>query len=190
MYMFRSSHLRFLIGVGLALVLLIVLFIVIFSHGKPAPTPKPMASYAANPTAQVAMLIDGPVNAPSLHNQVLVIISNSATTIDIFRGYNDRVLSSTTFPMDESAFHVFLRSLEYVKYNDGSNNPTLSQASGYCPTSDRYIFSFNVNGRQRERYWTTSCGGTHTYDGNLSLTLTLFEAQVPNYNRLTSNLNI
>ena len=179
-------------SVGLAVVLVIVLLIVIFSHvgGPPSPTPKPMAAYANNPSAQVAMLIDGPVNAVSEHNQVLIAITNSQTTVNVFKGYSNQVLKSESFTMDEPAFHVFLRSLEYASFNSGSNNPKLSQASGYCPTGNRYIFTFKVNGKQVQRYWATSCGGTHTFDGNLSLTITLFQAQVPHYGSYVSGLNI
>ena len=191
--MYRNRQFRFLLGVGLVIVLLAILFIVIFTRGSSAPPthlPRPMASYSTDPTAQVAMLIDGPVNAISEHNQVQVVVTNSNTTINIFQGYNDQVIRSSVYPMDEAAFHVFLRSLESAAFNSGSNDPSLSQASGYCPTGDRYIFSFNVDGRQLERYWTTSCGGTHTYNGNLNLTVTLFEAQVPDYVNLISGINI
>jgi hypothetical protein len=155
--MLRSRQLRFVIGASLAVILIIVLLIVIIYHpSKPKNSNfLPMASYAANPSAQEAMLIDGPV-----------------------------------YPMTVASFHVFLRSLEYANFNSGSNNPNLSQASGYCPTADRFIFSYHVDNRQVQRYWATSCGGTHTYDGNLSLTLSLFEAQVPNYQNLTINLNL
>jgi hypothetical protein len=190
--MFRSRHLRFIIGISLAVILVIVLFalIVFQPSGPKAKIPLPMASYAGNSSAQVAMLIDGPVNAVSLHNQVQVVVSNSATTFNIFSGYDDNLVLTHSYPMSVASFHVFLRSLEYANFNSGSNNPALSQASGYCPTGDRYIFSFDVNNSQVERYWATNCGGTHTYDGNLNLTLTLFEAQVPNFQEMTNSLNL
>lgn len=190
--MYGNRRLRFLLGVGFAIVLLIILFVVIFNHGSgpKAPTPRPMATYATDPSANVAMLIDGPVNAVSQHNQVLVTVSNSNTTIDVFTGYNDQLVESKVYPMTVASFHVFLRSLESAEFNNGSTSPSLSQASGFCPTGDRYIFTFNADGSQKQRYWTTSCNGPHTYDGNLSLTLNLFEAQVPDYTNITGNLNI
>lgn len=194
-FMFRSRQVRFFLGVGLAVILLVVLIVIIFSHSSSnnapqAAVPKPLAAYATDPSAQVAMLIDGPVNAPSEHNQVQVIVSNSTTTINVFSGYDNLLKSSDNFPMSVSAFHVFLRSLEYAGYNYGSTSSNLSQASGFCPTGDRYIFSFNADNLQLERFWTTSCGGPHTFNGNSSLVLELFENQVPNYADLTSNLNL
>ena len=191
--MLRSRQNRFLLGIALAVILLGILLIVLFSRSSNTvsiPAPKPMAAYAADPTAQVSMLIDGPVNAPSLHNQVQIIVSNTSTIMNIYSGYDDMVKANYSFPMSVAAFHVFLRSLESAGYNSGNNDPSLSQASGYCPTGDRYIFSFNVDNKQVERYWTTSCNGTHTFNGNTDLTIQLFEAQVPNYFSLTDGLNV
>ena len=191
--MFRSRQLRFMLGLGLATALLITLLVILFNQGTSSvktPTPKPMAAYANNPTASVTMLIDGPVNASSLHNQVQISVSNSNTVLKIYTGYNSKVTASYAYPMSEAAFHVFLRSLEFAGYNYGSPRTDLSQASGFCPTGDRYIFSFNADNKQLQRFWTTSCNGAHTYNGNLDLTVQLFEAQVPNYIDLTSDLNI
>lgn len=191
--MLRNRSLRFLLAVAIAIVLIIILIIIIFSGGSSShlPVAKPMAAYADNSTAQVAMLIDGPFTTPAHHNQVLIVVNNSQATIDTFQGFNDTLLKSNTYPFSQAGFHVFLRSLEFAKFNDGSNNPALSQASGYCPLGDRYIFSFNVNNRQVQRYWTTSCSGvTHTFNGNLSLTMQLFKSLFPDYSNLTSDLNI
>jgi len=190
--MYGNKNWRFLLGIGLIVVLIGILLIIILNH-TPATIKqqKPMAAYANNPTVQVAMLVDGPVNAVSLHNQVLVVISNSQTTFKIFQGYNDHTIQEKTYPMTDAAFHVFLRSLEYANFNQGKTTPGLSQASGYCPTGDRFIFTYDRNGRQIERFWSTSCGGDpHTFDGNLGLTEQLFVNQVPNYSNMISNLNL
>lgn len=192
--MFRnSSGIRVLIGAGLFIILvisLIVLIIVNLNQHRITNTVD-MASYASNPSAQVAMLIDGPINAAQKHNQVLVVANNYQTTIKVFKGYNDDTIFQKSFPATVSSFHVFLRALEYASYTNGSNNPNLRQASGYCPTENRYIFTFSVNGKQRTRYWTTDCSNDpSTFKGNLPLTLQLFAAQVPGFNNIVSNLNI
>jgi len=192
--MFRNnSGIRVLVGAGLMLVLVISLIVLILLslNGHHITNTVSMGQYASNPSAQVAMLIDGPVNAAQNHNQVLVVANNYQTTIKVFKGYNDHTVYQKSFPATVSSFHVFLRSLEYASFTDGSNNPNLRQASGYCPTANRYIFSFSVNGKQMTRYWTTDCSNDpSTYKGNLPLTLQLFAAQVPGFNNIVSNLNI
>ena len=178
---------------GLVVVLVIITIVLIISHSSSQLLiqQKPLADYANNASSQVAMLIDGPVNAQSEHNQVLITISNATTTIRVFRGYNDYVINSKSYPMTEAGYHVFLRSLEYAQFTKGTPSSALSQASGFCPTGDRYIFTFNANGQQKERYWITNCNGDpHTFNGNLSLTTQLFESQVPDFTNMTLNLNL
>lgn len=191
--MFENRNFRFLLAIGLVIAILVVALIIILNHSSSPVlnSQKPIASYANDPTAQVAMLIDGPVNAESLHNQVLVTVTNSITTFEVFQGYNDQVVKEKSFPMTEAGFHVFLRSLEYANFNKGKTSAALSQASGFCPLEDRYIFTFDHGGKQIERYWITNCGGDpHTFDGNLSLTEQLFVNQVPGYNNMISSLNL
>ena len=188
--MYGRRDLRFIIGFGIVIILIIISLIIIIGHHPVVHHQKPLESYTNNPTAQVAMLIDGPVNAESLHNQVQVFITNTGTTINTFRGYNGQVINSKHFYLSVNGFHVLLRSLAYAGFMNGSNNPKLSEASGYCPNGTTYIFSLDANGNQIQRYWTTSCGGTHTFNGNLGLTLQLFQAQVPDYGNMINNLNL
>lgn len=192
MLMYKRRELRFLIGLGLSIVLIVILFIFIFTHhSSPQPSQRALASYSSDPTAQVALLIDGPVNAESEHNQVQIVISNSDATINVFSGYNDKVVNTKNYYLSEAGYNVFLRSLEYAGFMKGTNDPALANASGYCPTGDRYIFSFNDAGQQKWRYWQDSCGGDpHTFDGNFNLTMQLFEAEIPSYSDITGNLNI
>ena len=189
--MLRNRHFGFLIVMGLLIAALIVILFLLIGHTTPTKPQPGVASYYNNSTAQAALLIDGPVNAVSQHNQVQILVSDSVTTFNVLSGYNGQVASSRHYVMTPAAFHVFLRSLEGAGFMDGSRNSALSQASGYCPLGDRYIFSFSNDGSLMERYWSTSCSSTpHTYNGNLALTLQLFQNQVPNYDNIVSNLNI
>ncbi len=176
---------------GLIVVTLIAILILLVGHATPPKPQTPIADYANSSTAQAALLIDGPVNAVSQHNQVQILVSKSTTTFNVFTGYDGLVVSSQHYVMTETAFHVFLRSLEGAGFMSGNNSPILRQASGYCPLGDRYIFSFSNAGKLLERYWATNCSGiAQTYNGNLALTLQLFQNQVPNYFNQIEALNI
>ena len=195
MLMFGRRNITFLLGLLVAIGLLIVIVTMLFSHSKNQtknPAQQPMAAYAVNPSAKVSLLIDGPTNAESLHNQVQITVSNSSATINVYSGYLGTLLRTETYPNNEPAFHVFLRSLEYAGFNDGVNDPKLAQASGYCPLQDRYIMSFSVNNVQKQRYWTTGCGSgvPETFKGDLNMTLQLFSNQIPDYQQVTSGLDI
>ena len=193
--MFGRRKITFLLGIIVAVGLLIVVLSMAFSHTNKTSkisSQQPMAAYANNPSAKVTLLIDGPTNANSLHNQVQITISNSSATINVYTGYLGTLLKTESYPNNQPAFHVFLRSLEYAGFNDGIVDPKLAQASGYCPLQDRYIMSFDVNNVQKQRYWTTSCGSgvPETYKGDLNMTLQLFSNQIPDYQQIISGLNI
>jgi hypothetical protein len=76
-------------------------------------------------------------------------------------------------------------SLSHAGFTKGNADKALSDERGYCPLGSRYIFELiDENGKTIERYWATSCGKPKTYQGNVSLTRSLFQAQVPDYSRL------
>ena len=189
-----GKNLRFLIVAVLAIIVLVIAIIVIILNSSKVSHSvyvRPLASYASNPTTNVSMLIDGPETSSSNHNQVLINVNNSTVTINAYVGYNNKLLNFETFPNTEASFHVFLRSLEFSQFNVGSSSTSLSQASGFCPQGDRYIFSTSIDNHQTQRYWITNCSGLqHTFNGNFNLTYSQFIGQIPNYYTFVNNLNI
>lgn len=191
--MWRSY--RYLIGISIVIIVLLVLIIVLLVKNSAVITSnhsyvKPLASYATDPNASVSLLIDGPETGPSSHNQALIKVDNSKISLVIYQGYNNQVVKQESFANTSASFHVFLRSLEFADYTKFTNNPSLSQASGVCPTGDRYIFETIINNQTTERAWTTNCSGLPaTFLGNFSLAFQQFTSQVPNYNSYTANYN-
>jgi hypothetical protein len=178
----------FLITVGLIILLIILLF---SGHGKPkvAVTSKTLDSYAST-DAQVRLTIDGPVNAVSQHEQIRITVDRDDVTFENLNGYDGDVVNSQIFANTESSYDVFLHALAHGGFTKGDPNPAARDERGYCPTGERYIFELTQDGDSLERYWATSCGSPKTYLGNLTLTLVLFQAQVPGYDSLSSNTGL
>jgi hypothetical protein len=161
---------------------LLVLLIVLLNGGsaKKTTVPKPLYTYAST-NAEASLTIDGPVNADQDHQAVKVIVGQYNVTYELISGYNGQVVKVQTYPNTEAAYNVFLRALATAGFTEGSNDQALSDERGYCPLGDRYILQLANGDDQIERYWTSTCGSPRTYSGNISLTLQLFEAQVPNF---------
>lgn len=180
---------RYFIGFLVTIGLIILLLVLLFSGGgkpKTATTPKTLTSYATS-DAQVSLTIDGPVNAEQTHKQSQIIVDNGQATFEQLQGYNGQVINSQSYNNTEASFFVFLRALEVANFTKGDNSPSLSDERGICPLGTRYIVQLTQDGKDIERYWTTSCGGgSKTYEGNLALTLSLFEAQIPNYGAVST----
>jgi len=165
--------------------LFLVLFLLFHGSGKPAApvTHKALSSYS-NTDAQAQLTIDGPVNDDQEHRALRITVGSNAVTFEALQGYQGNVTNTQTFGNNPDAYANFLLALAYAGFTQGNNTKAFSDERGRCPLGNRYVFSFSQDGRSIERYWATSCNGDKTYQGNLGLSLDLFEAQVPNYGQL------
>jgi len=178
---------RYFIGFLIAIGLIVLLFVIIlksFGHSTPQKQID-LASYASS-NAIVQLTIDGPVTADQNHQQVQISVGQTETTFQILQGYQGMVATNKTFANNEASYSAFLQALAVAGFTDG-NKVNIPDKEGYCAAGERYTFELIQTGSDIENYWTTSCGGG-TYKGNASQTLALFEAQVPNYSNLASNL--
>ncbi len=183
---------RYIIGLIVTIGLVSVLIVLLMSGGgdrTAPPRPKSLIDYAST-DAQVVMTIDGPVNADSLHNQIRITVDRTNVTYEQIKGYQDDVVKTKLWANNEPAYDAFLHALLHAGYSRGNNDPALKDERGWCATGDRYIFELIQDGKTLQRYWDTSCHNTHTYEGNIRLTTTLFEAQVPGYNELTGSIRL
>lgn len=177
----------FLVGLGLV-VLVFVILIKMLTGGKPKQQID-LNSYATT-DAVVRMTIDGPVNADSLHRQIQISIDNSQAEIQIMNGYQGDVKLDKTFDNNQPAFEAFLHAINLAGYTKGNPDPKLSDERGYCPQGSRYVFELLQGGDTIQRYWSTACGGQGTYGGKTTLTRELFQAQIPDFDKFTGNIQL
>lgn len=181
---------RYFIGFLVTLGLIILLIVLLLSGGgKSKVRAKTLPSYAST-DAQASMLIDGPVNADSLHQQVRITVDRDNVTYEQISGYDGQVVNTQTFSNTENSYNVFLHALQHAGFTLKSNNPAIQDDTGYCPLGDRFIFELNQDGNNLQRSWASNCGNPKTYLGSLDLTMTLFEAQVPGYEDLAAGLQL
>ena len=182
---------RYYVGLSVTVILIILLIFLLFHGGsKPnAPTlSMPLHSYA-NTDAEVRMTIDGPINANQDHQQVQITANQNVVTFDQFQGYDSTVVNQQQFANSVNAYSAFLYALALNGFTEGSSDSALSSEQGHCAQGDRYVFELIQGGNDLERYWATSCPKVAvSFEGNLTVILSLFEAQVPNYQTLTKNV--
>lgn len=179
---------RYFLGFLITIGLLILLIILLFRGGdkpKVPSTSRTLDSFAST-AAEVSLTTDGPINAESIHSQTRITVSRDEVTYERLRGYNGDVTDTKRYANTQEAYKVFLLALKRAGFTQTDTDPVLKDERGYCPTGSRYIMALENEGKNIVRSWATSCGKPKTYLGNVSLTLTLFQAQVPDYNKLTS----
>lgn len=177
----------FLVTIGLLITLILLLLGGGGNKGKPN-TVKSLASYAST-DASVRLTIDGKINADQTHQAVQITVNNSDVTYEQIQGYQGNVVNSKDYANNENAYSNFLYALGRAGFTRGDNSKALANEKGYCPLGQRYIFELIDNGQDIERYWATSCGNPKTYKGDIGVTLSLFQLQVPDYPDLTQNVS-
>lgn len=180
---------RYFIGFLVTVGLVIILIILLFNGGGKSRVPnttKTLTDYATT-DSNVSMTIAGPINAVSLHQELRVTVDSNNVTFEQIAGYDGQVVNTQVFANTDSAYDAFLHALQHAGFTRGDNAPALKDDVGFCSTGQRYIFELNDSGKQLQRYWASSCGNPKTYQGALNLTMTLFQAQVPDYSNLASS---
>jgi len=145
-----------LVGIGI-IVLFIVLMVKIFSHNGSSSqsTSIDLGNYNSN-NATVTLLIDGPTNVDQDHRQVKITVGNIQNQIDVIQGYQGNVINTQSYSSNDSAFAAFLQSLQVLNFTKGNTKSTVDYR-GYCPTGERYVYTFNDGQKDLFTYWSTSC---------------------------------
>ena len=182
---------RYYFGLIISLCLVILALFLLFHHTNKANVPKttvPLYNYA-NTGSEVRLTIDGPINANQDHQQVQITVNQNVVTFDQYQGYDGTVVNQQQFANTESAYTAFLYALSLNGFTDGNTSSALSNEQGHCALGDRYTLELIQGGGDLERFWATSCPNViKSFEGNLPLMLTLFEAQVPNYQTLVQDV--
>lgn len=181
---------RYIVGFLLAVGLIIILIVLIIKGLSSSPQKVLNLDNYANTDTTVQLTIDSPVTAASNHHDIIINVGNIQASLTITQGYNQQVINTQAYPMDNTAYGVFLSSLMLNGFTQGNNSSSLADEQGHCALGDRTIYEvINGQGSDLERYWYTTCG-TGTFEGNITVIHQLFEAQIPDYANLTANISL
>lgn len=186
---------RYVIGFLVSIGLLILVFVMIFrggaSNGTTSPNaPKKLVDYA-NTSVSVRLIDDYPINANQTHRQLVTTVGRDNTRFEVKAGYEGDNLRSQTYSNNPTSYANFLRALQLAGYTLGKNDEKLQDERGFCPAGHRYIYEIIQDDQLIQRYWSTSCGnGQGSFKGRSDTVRILFQRQVPDYIKLTSNIDV
>jgi len=177
----------------LAIIVLIFFGIIIFGGSnktsRPVPTiPKTLPDYAET-NAEVSLTTDGRINGDDVHRAIRITVSREQRSIDIIQGYEGYIIKNESFANSQTAYDVFLRSLNVAGFTR-ERKATTTDERGVCPLGNRYIFELNNTGGSDMRRWSTSCSGLGTFGGKVNLIRTLFQRQITDYNKFINGVNL
>lgn len=190
-YHMRDGYIRYFLGFIIAIGLIIALIILLFNTGSSskAPATRSLSSFS-DTNAVTSMTIDGPINAPQNHNSIVISIDRTKAVFQQYQGYDGTVINTKTYDNTQNSYNAFLHALGHAGFTQGDASPDKVSSTGQCPLGQVYTFKVVEDGKDVENLWATSCGGAKTYNGNTNMTISLFEAQIPDYNTLISNVTL
>lgn len=185
MYLLNRYVIGFLFAVGLVVLILVLL---LSGPSTPKTVTKSLLSYADS-NSSVELDIYGPIVAPSNHNEIDIVINQTYSNITVYQGYNYNAVKSANYSNSYNSYKAFLAALNFAGFNTGTKNNASSL--GYCAEGDVYTYKLYNNGQEVSSYWSSGCSNDPiTYRGDVARTLSLFQAQIPDYSSIVSNANI
>lgn len=180
----------FLLAVGL-IVVVIVLIVRGLVSAPQAPSTKGLdLNSFANTSNTVQFTIDTPVAAESTHRDIIITVGGSEASLEVTKGYSGEVVRQQSYPMTSISYAAFLHALTQNGFATGDNTASNRDERGHCALGDRYIYeAIDGNGNSLQHYWYTSCG-TGTFKGNVNAIRTLFSRQIPDYYKLTNDVQL
>ncbi|MEK7602779.1 MAG: hypothetical protein AAB459_00860 [Patescibacteria group bacterium] len=181
----------------LGVILLTVLTVVIIisrpgneSKKQNQNTPKTLVEYA-NSEARTIFTTQGRVVGKEDRKSIRVTVDRNERVFEVLTGYDGVVEHSEQFGNSTSAFETFLAALDQAGFTKQRSQPTTLDERGACPLGKHFIFELSQGENDISRHWATTCGSRiGTSSAKISLVRSLFEAQIPNYSELASNVKL
>jgi hypothetical protein len=182
-----------LVGLGVVVLIIIVLIKAIsgFTGGSGTSATQVNVGKYSDSAASASFLVDDAINNDQDHRQLKITVSGTQIEADVIQGYQGTVIDSRTYPNNSVAFDSFLQSLKLLNFAKGSTSSKLGNYTGYCPTGERYIYTFNDGSKDLFSFWSTSCG-QGTFGGNAAGVRDLFEQQIlaSDFDTLTNDITL
>lgn len=141
------------------------------------------------PDSYVRLTIRGIVNSEEKHRLIRITVSQDQRSIDVLQGYQNHLIKNQTLDNNQSAYTVFLNSLQRQNYL-ATRNPNQEDSTGACPLGNIYTFELINKGQQVVKSWAGTCALPGTFAGNVANSLTLFQRQIPDYSNYVRDVSL
>lgn len=192
----NSSFNKYLIAFGAVFLLMIIGIILIFSGGGGEQKPpeeriKPLPEYSST-FAETSMTIRGQINGEDVHREIRITVGQFQRRLDIISGYSGNIIQTQTFANSSDAYAEFLAAINGAGFLlEQKRPPAQADPLGKCPLGQLYEFELNDSGEELSYLWGSSCGNSiGTLKGRSGTLQQLFKAQITDYGKLTSGIQL
>lgn len=182
---------RYLLGLlGIVgLVIVVVVLIIRGLGGDDAAKAGPSLTDYSQSNVVMRFTTEAPVNADAAHQSVRITVGGGESKAEILQGYRYDVVDTLSYASNEEAYGVFLRALDLLGFNRGSDDTSLQDSRGVCPEGNLFVLEITEGNRQIQRYWQTTCGEGN-FAGDLPALEEIFKAQIPDLGNFTRDVEL
>ena len=182
---------RYLLGLlGIVgLVIVVVVLIIRGFSGDDGATAGPSLTQYSQSNVVMRFTTEARVNADVAHQSLRITVGAHESKAEILQGYHYDVVDTLSYPSNEEAYGVFLRALDLLGFNRGSDDPNLQDERGFCPAGNTFLLEITEGDRQIQRYWKTSCDEGN-FAGDLVSLEELFKEQIPDLSNFAHDVQL
>lgn len=182
---------RYLLGLLgiIGLVIVVVILIMRGLSGDDSAKQGPQLTSYTDTSTVMRFASEGPINADTAHQAIRITVGRHESKAEILQGYQGTIANTLSYSSNAQAYGVFLRALDLLGFNLGSDDPATQDARGFCPDGNLHTLEIMEGDRQIQRYWQTSCGEGN-FRGNLPKLIDLFEAQIPDLGNFARDVEL
>ncbi len=188
---------RYFLGLLTFIAFIILVVVVVVHHGSNTGSGTSSGIKTVHLTdyidknSEVQLTTDGHINSEEEHRAIQINVTPNSREAIVFRGYNQQVLKQESLPNSKAAYDAFLRSLALLNFTKEKRGVRQTDERGVCPTGKRYIYELLEDNKDVTRLWSTSCSSSQgTFAGTPSTVQTLFQNQIPDYNKFVIDVQL
>lgn len=147
-----------------------------------------LVDYASR-DSKVVFTIEGPIINQIEHRSIRITADSLQTKLEVIQGYNGNVIQTNTFPNTEASYKAFLQAISRQGFAS-ERKTRIDDPRSACPLSQRYYYELYDNGERKFSLWSATCASNGSSRARSGTVRTLFEKQIPDYNRLVQDVRL
>lgn len=139
----------------------------------------------------VQYTLDGPVVGDEQHRIIRIKVNRDFRTIEVVQGYGNNILKSQETPNTLEAYEAFIAAINGAGFAKAVPADGRGDELQSCPLGKRFAYEVAPGTSDGFRTWSNSCSNKQgTFSGNATIIQTLFQRQIPDYNKYVSDVRL
>lgn len=188
---------KYLLGaLGVILVTIFAVVIIVSRPNNDAPKTETTAQQQAltnyaTTEARAIFTTEGKLVGNEERREIRISVDRNERVLEILTGYDGVVVRTERFGNTTSAYEAFLAALDQAGFTKARKLSATKEENGACPLGKHFTYELKQGENEIARHWATTCGAkVGNFAGKRTTIDPLFEAQIPDYDKLVAGVKL